>query len=57
MESGKRNDENKVYKRASLEPSKLLENQLLQDVDMLLEANYKNPVVPLQALWLLIITC
>ena len=57
MESGKRNDEKKVQKRASLEPSILLEGQLLLDADSLLEANYENPVVPLQALWLLIITC
>ena len=42
---------------ASLEPAGLLEQQLIQDVDKLLEANQKNPVVPLQALWLLILTC
>ena len=42
---------------ASLEPAGLLEQQLIQDVDRLIEANQKNPVVPLQALWLLILTC
>ena len=46
-----------VNKRASIEPWRLFEEQLLQDVDSMLEANYKNPIVPLQALWLTQVTC
>ena len=36
-----------VYKQASLEPSKMFVEKVKNDVDKLLEANWKNPVVPL----------
>lgn len=45
-----------VQKRANLQPFKLLETRLISDVDKLIEANYKNPVVAIQTLWLLILT-
>jgi len=47
----------KVYKRASVQPCTMLEVQLLADVDRIIEANLDNPIVPIQALWLLVLTC
>jgi hypothetical protein len=46
-----------MSKRASVQPCTLLEAQLLADVDRIIEANLENPIVPLQALWLLVLTC